>query len=51
MTTSGPAPTGGTATFRERYQFNSADSITIIGEMQRGEDWIAFTSTRLTRKR
>jgi hypothetical protein len=51
MTTSGPAPTGGTGTFRERYQFNSADSITIIGEMQRGEEWVAFTSTRLTRKR
>jgi hypothetical protein len=51
MTTSGPAPTGGTATFRERYQFNSADSITIIGEMQRGEAWVTLATTRLTRKR
>jgi hypothetical protein len=51
LTTSGPAPTGGTATFRERYQFNSADSITIFGEIKRGETWLTFTTTRLTRKR
>jgi hypothetical protein len=51
LTTSGPAPRGGTATFRERYQFNSADAITIFGEMQRGETWVTFTITRLTRKR
>jgi hypothetical protein len=51
ITTSGPAPTGGTATFRERYQFNSADSITITGEMRRGEAWVPFTTTLLTRKR
>jgi hypothetical protein len=49
MTTSGPAPTGGTAAFRERYRFDSADSITIIGEMQRGDRWVAFSTTRLTR--
>jgi hypothetical protein len=51
ITASGPGPTGGTCTFRERYQFNSADSITIIGEMQKGEKWVAFLTTRLTRKR
>jgi hypothetical protein len=51
MTTSGPAPTGGTATFRERYRFDSADSITIFGEMQRGERWVTFSTTRLTRQR
>jgi hypothetical protein len=51
ITASGPSPTGGTCTFRERYQFNSADSITIIGEMQQGEKWVAFLTTLLTRKR
>jgi uncharacterized protein (TIGR03067 family) len=51
ITASGPGPKGGTCTFRERYQFNSADSITIIGEMQQGEKWVAFLTTRLTRKR
>jgi hypothetical protein len=50
MTTRGPAPAGGTATFRERYRFDSADSITIFGEMQRGERWVTFTTTRLTRQ-
>jgi uncharacterized protein (TIGR03067 family) len=47
----GPGPSGGTATFRERYQFDSADSITIIGEMRQGEKWVPFTTTRLARKR
>jgi hypothetical protein len=51
LTTSGPAPTGGTARFRERYRFDSADSITILGEMQRGESWITFSRTLLTRTR
>ena len=51
ITTSGPGPTGGTCTFRERYQFDSADSITIIGEMRKGEKWVPFLTTRLTRKR
>jgi hypothetical protein len=51
ITTSGPGPAGGTCTFRERYQFQSADSITIIGEMQKGEKWVPFLTTRLTRKR
>lgn len=51
LTTSGPGPTGGTMTFRERYRFDSDDSITIIGEIQQGERWVAFTSTRLTRRR
>jgi hypothetical protein len=50
LTTSGPGPTGGTMTFRERYEFHSADSITIIGEMRRGEQWVRFTTTHLTRK-
>jgi len=51
ITASGPGPTGGTATFRERYQFNSADSITIIAEMQQGKKWATFMTTRVTRKR
>jgi hypothetical protein len=51
ITASGPSPTGGTCSFRERYQFHSADSITIIGEMQLGEKWVHFLTTRLTRKR
>jgi hypothetical protein len=51
LTTSGPAPTGRTATFRERYRFDSPDSITIFGEMQQGEGWVTFTATRLTRSR
>jgi hypothetical protein len=50
LTTSGPTPTGGTGAFRERHRFHSADSITIIGEMERGESWIALSTTRLTRK-
>jgi uncharacterized protein (TIGR03067 family) len=48
---SGPGPTGGTMTFRERYQFKSADSITILGEMQQGDKWVTFMTTRLTRKK
>jgi hypothetical protein len=51
LTSSGPAPTGGTTTFRERYEFNSADSITITGEMRRGESWVPLSMTRLTRRR
>jgi hypothetical protein len=51
LTTSGPAPTGGIETFRERYQFDSPDSITILGELQRGERWLTFSTTILTRKR
>jgi hypothetical protein len=51
ITASGPSPTGGTCNFRERYQFHSADSITIIGQMQQGEKWVTFLTTRLTRKR
>jgi hypothetical protein len=51
LTTRGPAPTGGTTAFRERYRFDSADSITILGEMQRGERWVPITTTRLTRRR
>ena len=51
VTASGPGPTGGTCTFRERYQFNSADSITIVGEMRQGEKWVTFLTTHLVRKR
>jgi hypothetical protein len=51
VTAVGPGPTGKTATFRERYQFNSADSITIVGEMRQGEKWITFMTTHLSRKR
>ena len=49
--TSGPGPNGGTCTFRERYQFPSADLITVVGEMQKGDKWVPFITTRLTRKR
>jgi hypothetical protein len=51
ITASGPGPTGGTTSFRERYQFTSADSIPIIAEMQQGEEWVTFMTTCLTRKR
>jgi hypothetical protein len=51
VATVGPCPTGGNAAFRERYQFNSADAITIVGEMQKGDKWVAFITTHLMRKR
>jgi Protein of unknown function (DUF1579) len=51
LTASGPGPTGGSVTFHERYQFHSADSITIIGEIEQGEKWVPFMTDRLTRKR
>lgn len=51
VTASGPGPTGGTATFRERYQFDSADSITIVGEMRQGEKWLPFVTMHFSRKR
>jgi len=51
LATSGPGPTGGTMKFRERYQFHSEDSITIIGQMHRGEQWISLSTTHLTRKK
>jgi uncharacterized membrane protein len=50
LTTSGPAPTGGTTTFRERYELHSADSITIHGEMQRGGSWLPLSTTLLRRE-
>jgi hypothetical protein len=50
ITASGPSPTGGTAKFRERYQFKSADSITVIAEMLQGDKWVTFITTQLTRK-
>jgi hypothetical protein len=51
LTTSGPAPRGGTAMFRERYLFHSADSITIVGEIQQRERWVPLSATRLIRQR
>jgi hypothetical protein len=51
ISTSGPSPGGGTCTFRERYQFKAKDSITIIGEMQQGGQWVPFITTQLTRKK
>jgi hypothetical protein len=50
VTASGPGPTGGTGMFRERYQFHSADSITIVGEMRQGDQWVRFVTTHLLRK-
>ncbi len=51
LTSAGPAPTGGTATFRERYRFEDADVITVFGEMQQGDGWAALSTTVLTRRR
>jgi hypothetical protein len=51
VTSSGPGPSGGAAKFRERYHFDSEDSITVIGEMQQGEEWVAFVKTHLSRNR
>lgn len=50
ISTSGPGPAGGMGSFRERHLFESADAITIIGEMQQGDAWVALTTTRLTRR-
>lgn len=50
LTAEGPAPGGGTGRFRERYQFESADAITIFAEMLRDEEWIPITTTHLARK-
>lgn len=47
----GPGPGGGTKKYRERYQFDSAGSITIVAQMLNGEKWITFMTTRLTRKK
>jgi len=46
----GPGPDGRTTKFRERYQFKSTQSITVIGEMSRNDQWVAFMTTELTRK-
>ena len=51
LATSGPSPTGETGNFRERYSFDSPDSLTILGEMQEGERWTAITRTEVTRQR
>ncbi len=48
LVTRGPAPTGGTAAFRERYTFESDGSVTILGEMEQGAGWVGISSTRLT---
>lgn len=48
---SGPGPAGGTCNFRERYQLDSPDSITIVGEMQQDNEWVKFMTTHLTRQR
>jgi hypothetical protein len=50
ISASGPGPNGGTSKFRERYQFKSADSITIVAEMLQEEKWVAFMTSQLTRK-
>jgi hypothetical protein len=50
ITASGPGPDGGTFTFRERYQFQSVDSIAIVAEMLKEETWVPFMTTQLTRK-
>jgi hypothetical protein len=50
ISASGPGPTGGICKFRERYQFKSADSITVVAEMSQKEKWVTFMTTQLTRK-
>ncbi|MCG3160273.1 MAG: hypothetical protein JMDDDDMK_01342 [Acidobacteria bacterium] len=50
ITASGPGPSGGIRQFRERYQFKSADSITIVGETLQDKKWVKFITTQLTRK-
>ncbi len=50
LSTSGPGPAGGTAEYRERYQFDSDDAITIVGEMRRDDEWVNIVTTRLTRQ-
>lgn len=50
ITASGPGPTGGICKFRERYEFKSADSITVVAEMSQKEKWVPFLTTQLTRK-
>ena len=50
ITASGPGPGGGTCKFRERYQFISDDSITIVAEMLQDEKWVSFMTTRLTKE-
>jgi uncharacterized protein (TIGR03067 family) len=51
ITASGPGPTGGICKFRERYQFKSADSITVVAEMLQNDKWVPFMTTQLTRKK
>lgn len=48
---SGPGPNGGTKKYRERYQFESADSIAIVAEMFEGDKWVTFMTTNLARKK
>lgn len=50
VTASGPGPDGGTRQFRERYQFESADSIAIAAEILQENKWVAFATTQLSRK-
>jgi hypothetical protein len=49
LESSGPSPTGFEGTFRERYQFESAETIHVIGEVQQEDGWQEMTRTRLTR--
>jgi hypothetical protein len=49
LLTVGPGPRGGTAKFRERYQFHSPDDISIVGEMHQDDAWVNIVNTRLTR--
>ena len=45
----GPGPTGGEATFRERFCFHSTDHITIKAEMEQDGVWSPFMTTKLFR--
>ena len=50
VTATGPSPDGENTQFRERYQFHSAASMTIVAEMLKNEQWIPFMMTSLTRR-
>ena len=50
LSTAGPGPAGGTAEFRERYQFHSSSAITIVGEMYHDDEWVNIVNTELTRQ-
>ncbi|MDJ0836520.1 MAG: DUF1579 domain-containing protein [Acidobacteriota bacterium] len=51
ITAGGPGPGDDTAKFRERYRFDSADTITVVARMLQDGQWVTFMTTHLTRKK